>query len=360
MADLTNSHRLARLQSLLLEQALDAILIENSVNIRYLTGFTGSAGILIVMPDAAALYVDGRYVEQAQSQVMNSVIVGAPRPVLNYALGQLSPVVNRVGFEANYLTVFEWEQIKSLLPDVQMIALNRPVENLRAVKDEQELALIQRAVDISDDVFAAFCDWIKPGMKENEVAARLEYEQRLAGGERNASGVTIVASGPRSSLPHGIASDRVIGNNEAVMIDIGTVVEGYCSDLTRTVYLGTASDSFKDLYGLVYSAQQRAFEGIRAGLNGIEADKLARDVIVDGGYPDNFDHSLAHAIGLEVHERPLLNPRDSSIIKENMVFTIEPGVYLAGRFGVRIEDVVRITADGCEVMSKSSRAMLEL
>lgn len=354
------SQRMTRFQALLAEHALDAILVLNAVNIRYLSGFTGSAGVLLVGPEQAILYVDGRYTEQARAQVESAKTVGAPRPILAYALQQLQAGARRIGFEADFITVSDHERIQALLPQAQFVALERAVEGLRAIKDSTELASMQRAIDISDDVFASFCEWIKPGMIENEVAARLEYEQRLAGGERNASGVTIVASGPRSSLPHGIASDRVIGSNEPLMIDIGTVVDGYCSDLTRTVFLGSAPNAFKALYQLVYNAQERALDGIRAGMTGIEADKLARDVIVQGGYPDNFEHSLAHAIGLDVHERPFLNPRDSSLIQENMVFTIEPGVYLAGQFGVRIEDVVRITADGCEVMSKSNRALLEL
>lgn len=357
---MTNPDRLARLRMLCVEQSLDAILITNIVNIRYLTGFTGSAGVLVIDNEQSVLYVDGRYAEQAQTQVRHAASVGAPRPVLNYALQQFGNSITRLGIEANFLTVLERDFIQAFVPNIQLVSLDRAVETLRAVKDESELAAMQRAIDICDNVFTAFCGWIKPGMSENEVAARLEYEQRLAGGERNASGVTIVASGPRSSLPHGVASERVIRNNEPVMIDIGTVVNGYCSDLTRTVFLGAAPKAFRELYNLVYEAQQRALDGIRPGMTGIEADKLARDVIYQGGYPDNFDHSLAHAIGLEVHERPLLNPRDSSVIQENMVFTIEPGVYLAGQFGVRIEDVALITADGCVALSKSSRELLEI
>lgn len=363
MTDSTTSRRMVSMQALLQEQSLDVALVTNPVNIRYLTGFTGSAGVLLIMEDKAALYVDGRYTQQAQKQVPKSIkTIGSPRPVLNFALEQLPQSIDRLGIEANFLTVAEKEHLQTLLPALTqgLVPLNRAVETLRAVKDKTELAAIQQAVDISDKVFTDFCEWVQPGMIENEVAARLEYEQRLAGGERNASGMTIVASGPRSSLPHGIASNRVIGKNEAVMIDIGTTVDGYCSDLTRTIFLGPAPESFKALYRLVQAAQESVFQSLRPGLTGIEADKLARDVIVQGGYPDNFDHSLAHALGLEVHERPLLNPRDSSLIQENMVFTIEPGVYLEGQFGVRIEDVVCMTAGGCKVMSQSSRALLEL
>ena len=357
----TNPTRLSRLHEKMVAHQLEALLILNVVNIRYLCGFTGSAGVLLLTGHDATLFVDGRYTEQAEEQVTGVGAEGAPRPVLPYVLDKRLPsTVKRLGIEADHVTVAQRRQIQELIPAVELVHLQRAVEELRAVKDETELALMRRAIAISDEVFDAFCGWIEPGMTENDVAARLEYEQRLAGGERNASGMTIVASGPRTSLPHGIATHKRVEAGEPVMIDIGTAVGGYCSDLTRTIHLGTASQAFKELYQLVYDAQQRAVDDIRAGMTGIEADALAREVIARAGYADNFDHSLAHAIGLDVHERPFLNPRDSSIIQEHMVFTIEPGVYIPGWAGVRIEDVVLVTANGCEVLTNSNRRLIEL
>lgn len=356
----SKSKRLNRLQERLLKESLDAMLIMQVQNIRYLCGFTGSAGVMVVTPDRATLYVDGRYTEQAQQQVVGATAQEAPRPVLAYVLNTMKAYKGRVGFEANHLTFTDYRQLQDTLPESQLVGLSRTVEELRAVKDEDELKLIRRAIQIADEVFEAFCDWIEPGMVEAQVAARLEYEQRLKGGERNASGVTIVASGPRTSLPHGVAGDKTIGPNEPVMIDIGTVVGGYCSDLTRTIHLGKAPAEFRKIYRIVYDAQQKVLAGLRAGLSGIEADALARNVIESAGHGDKFNHSLAHSIGLEVHERPLLNPRDGSILKENMVFTIEPGLYIPGWAGVRIEDIVRVTADGCELLTNSSRLLLEI
>ncbi|HZQ06782.1 MAG TPA: Xaa-Pro peptidase family protein [Anaerolineae bacterium] len=355
----TNPQRLKNLQRMLSAQDLDAMVILNVMNIRYLCGFTGSAGVLVVTPNDATLYVDARYTEQAQRQVVGAKAIEAPRPVLNYAVQQFKDRVKRVGFEANRLTYLEYQELKSLLPDVELVGLRDAVEQLRAVKDESEIELIQRAINISDGVFDAFCGWLEPGMVEDQAAARLEYEQRVGGGGRKISG-TIVAAGERTALPHGIATQRVVGTNEPVMIDIGTVVDGYTSDLTRTVYLGQAPDDFKKIYQIVYDAQQRALDGIRAGITGSQAHNLAHDVITAAGYGDKFGHSLGHCIGLDIHEYPLMNPKDFSILKENMVFTVEPGIYLTGKYGVRIEDVVRITANGCEMLTHSTRLLREI
>ena len=354
------SKRLTRLQKSLTAQSLDAMLIKHVQNVRYLCGFTGSAGVLIVTPDEATLYVDGRYTEQAQKQVVGAQAIEAPRPVLQYVLNTIKSSVNRLGFEANNLIFSDYEIFQELLPTVELVALDGVIERLRAIKDDEELALMQQAIDIADQVFEAFCGWIEPGMVESQVAARLEYEQRMLGGERNPSGFTIVASGARTALPHGVASDKVIGKNEPVMIDIGTTIGGYGSDMTRTVHLGKAADEYKEIYRIVYDAQQKAIDGIKAGITAIQADALARDVIEAAGHGDKFGHSLAHSIGLDVHERPLLNQRDPSVLEENMVFTIEPGIYVPGWGGVRIEDMVRVTTDGCEVLNNSARTLLEL
>lgn len=355
----TNPQRLKNLQQILIDRTLDAMLIMNTMNLRYLCGFTGSAGVLLVTPQDAHLYVDARYTEQAQLQVTGAKTAEAPRPVLNYVTAKYKDTLKRVGFEANRLTYLEYQELAGLLPDAELVALRNVVEELRAVKDPDEIALIQQAIDISDTVFDAFCGWLAPGMIEDQAAARLEYEQRMAGGARKISG-TIVAAGERTALPHGIATQRVIRANEPVMIDIGAVVGGYTSDLTRTVYLGKAPQDFQDIYQIVYDAQQHALDGIRAGITGSEAHNLAHAVIRDAGYGDKFGHSLGHCIGLDIHENPLLNPKDFSVLKENMVFTVEPGIYLPDKYGVRIEDVVRITKNGYEMLTHSTRLLREI
>ena len=354
------SKRLARMQQHIVSQSLDWIIIMNAHNFRYLSGFTGSTGVLVIRPGGAVLYVDGRYGEQAERQVSVASTVAAPRPVLPYVLAENRAGTKRIGFESNNVTHATYQELGKLLPGVELVGLHKIVETQRAVKDEEEFALIRKASRIADDVFEAYCGWLKPGLVENHVAARLEYEQRMLGGERNPSGVTIVSSDWRTAMPHGVASEKVIGANEAVMIDIGTVVGGYCSDLTRTVYLGKAPDRFKEIYGIVYDAQQRALDGIQAGMLASEADALARKIIDEAGYGHTFDHSLGHSLGLEIHERPFLNPRDHTVLEENMVFTVEPGIYLSGWGGVRIEDLVRVTSGGCEILNSCSRELIEL
>jgi Xaa-Pro aminopeptidase len=359
---MASSHagRFAQLRQLLAEKSCDSMVTMHMFNIRYLCGFTGSAGVLVVTPDDATLYVDGRYPEQAARETRVAKPVEAPWPVLPYAINQVKSKLGRVGFEAQHVTFAEYQELAALLPDGKLLGLQGLVETLRAVKDEDELAAIRKACDLCDKVFDSFCGWIKPGMVEQQVEARLTYEQCMLGSLRNASGVLVVSSGPRTALPHGLATDKVIGHNEPVMIDLGGVVDGYCSDLTRTVYLGKAPDEFVKLYQVVFDAQQRALDCIKPGMTGIEADALARDVIEAAGYGDRFRHSLGHSVGLDVHERPSLSSRDSTVLRENMVFTVEPGVYLPGWGGVRIEEQVRVTADGLEILSKSNRRLVEI
>jgi Xaa-Pro aminopeptidase len=351
--------RMARLRRVLEENSLDAFIIQSIKNARYLTDFTGSAAVLIVEADEASLFVDRHAAEMAQAQVAVANVQVAQRPLLDHAIHQMRRPPTRIGYEAHQLTMLEYEGLRALLPDSSLIGLSNEVERLRAVKDKGEIDLIKQAIKISDNVFDSFCGWIQPGMIEDEVAARLEYEQRMAGGDRKAVS-TIVASGERSALSHGFASRRVIRVNEPVMLDIGAVVGGYTSDLTRTVHLGKAPAAFKEIYQTVYHAQQRALEGIKPGITCQAADALAREVIVRAGYGHAFEHGLGHSIGLE-SELPILSPRDdTTLLQENMVLTVEPGIYLLGRAGVRIEDVVRVTTHGCETLTHSERYLREL
>lgn len=359
---MANCHfnRLAQLRQALAEQACDSMVTMHMNNIRYLCGFTGSAGVLVITPDDATLFVDGRYPEQAKRETVGAQAVETTVPILPNAMKQVKGTFGRIAFESQHLTFAEYQQLASLLTDVEMVGLSGLVETLRAIKDEEELIAIRKACDICDQVFDAFCEWIEPGMVELQVAARLTYEQSMLGSEINASGKLVTSSGYRTALPHGLASNKVIGQNEPVMIDLGAVVDGYCSDLTRTVYLGKAADDFLKIYEIVFDAQQRALDCIKPGMTGIEADALAREVIEAAGYGDKFRHSLGHSVGLAVHELPGLNVRDTTVLKENMVFTVEPGIYIPGWGGVRIEEQVRVTTDGLEILSKSKRRLVEI
>lgn len=345
--------RIEKLQARLKAEGLDALLINHVKNIRYLTGFTGSFGYAVVTPDNATLYIDPRYTQQARLQATTVTVTETIRDVLKDVLKEINALGSkRVGFEAARMTVAEFARVQDALPAVELVRTQNWVEQLRSAKDETEIAAIRRAVKIADDAYAEFLTWIKPGMTEREAAAQLELFQRRAGGDRKPT-ETVVASGPRSALPHGMASDRVIQPNEPVMIDIGIVIDGYTSDLTRTVYLGTPPAQFEEIYQVVLDAQAKAITGARPGMTGRQIDALARDHIREAGYGEYFGHALGHSIGLEIHEMPNFSLYEDSVIQPGAIVTVEPGIYLPGVFGVRTEDNILMTETGCEVLTQS-------
>lgn len=349
--------RVSRLQDQLNANQLDAILIGNLKNIQYLTGFRGTTGYLLISADSVTLYVDGRYTLQAGQQAQGATIHETIRDVLAGVLehiGQLS--LGRCGFEAGRLIYADYDRLRTTLPAVTWVPTLDMVEQLRARKDAAEIDAIRRAMLIADAAFHDFTQWIEPGMIERDVAARLEQFQRIQGGDRKPS-ETVVASGTRTSFAHGLASDRTIGTNEPVMIDIGIVIDGYTSDLTRTVFLGKPPDEFKKIYQIVLDAQARAIEGLRPGMLGREIDALARQYIDEQGYGAYFGHGLGHSLGLEIHEKPVLSTLGAVPIEPGMVVTVEPGIYLPGRYGVRTEDVVVVTDTGCEVLTTSEHEL---
>lgn len=345
--------RLQRLQQQLVHANLDALLVGHLKNIRYLTGFTGTTGYLLVTPESATLYVDGRYTVQAQAQTSGITVTETVRDVLADVITHIRAMsLARCGFEATRLVWSNARRLETGLPDTELVPTRDMVEAMRYQKDEDEIAALRKAVAIADAAFSDFLTWLKPGMSEIEVAARLEFFQRSQGGDRKPS-ETAVSSGPRTSLTHGIATDRKIQRGEPVMIDIGIVVAGYTSDLTRTVHIGEPSQEFVDVYNLVLEAQARAIQGLRPGMTGREVDALARDHIAAHNYGAYFGHGLGHSVGLEIHEAPYLSMTGDIPLQPGMVLTVEPGIYLPGRFGVRTEDIVLVTEDGCEVLTES-------
>jgi Xaa-Pro aminopeptidase len=353
----TYSGRLQRLQQKLVQQDVDALLIGHLKNIRYLTGFTGTAGYLLVTPASAYLYVDGRYTVQARAQTSNVLITETARDVLADVIVHLNGMsLTACGFESARLYWSDFKRLEMGLQEAKLVPTRDAVEVMRFRKDEGEIAALRKAVAIADAAYADFLTWLMPGMSEIEVAARLEYFQRRQGGDRKPS-ETAVASGTRTALAHGIATDREIQFNEPVMIDIGIVVAGYTSDMTRTVHVGEPPRDFVEVYDIVREAQARAIKGIRPGMTGREVDALARDYIAAHNYGAFFGHGLGHSVGLEIHEAPYLSMTGDIPLEPGMVVTVEPGIYLPGRFGVRTEDIVLVTEAGCEVLTASEHRL---
>lgn len=354
------AQRRSRLLTELEALGLDALLVTRLTNIRYLTGFTGTTAFL-VFSAKPVIAVDFRYKDQVEREVSG---IGVHQVVSSRELwpATLDLVRQggfaRVGLEGTNLTLSQFLELQSP-NETELVPTSNVVEGLRYTKDEDEIDAIRRAVRLTDEAMHDLLEVIEPGMTEHRVAGEIERLQRAKGGERSASEM-IVASGPRSALPHGIASERVIEAGEPVMFDLGTVVDGYLGDLTRTIHFGSASDEFRRIYEVVGEAQQLAEEAIRPGMTGREADAVARDHIAAAGYGDRFGHSLGHSIGLDNHEMPVLSPYDATVLEPGMVVTVEPGIYLPGVAGVRTEDIVVIREDGCEILTTSPKELIEL
>ena len=340
------AERLCRLREKLAEKELDAIFITTPENRRYLSGFTGSAGHLLVSARRAVLATDFRYWEQAQQQSPDFELVkviGGLETWLPQALGDTG--ARRVGYEAANMSVALYNLVVETLK--KMETPQRPeftptqdvVEGLRVVKDDAERAAIERAVRCADDAFTAVAAQLRPGMTEQEVAWKLEQHMREHGAE-SVSFDIIVAAGPNGAMPHHHPSERRIEKGEPVVIDMGARADGYCSDMTRTVILGRADKQFRKVYDIVLGAQMTAAETVQAGMTGHDGDALARSVIEKAGFGEAFGHGLGHGVGLAVHENPRVGRNAKDVLGDGMVFTIEPGIYIPGWGGVRIEDIV--------------------
>ena len=350
--------RLAALRQQLQTEEREAILISNPINVRYLSGFTGTAGTLLITEKEAALLTDFRYLEQAAQQAPAYEIVDIAGDTWKQVANILTDTgCKMLAVEADHLTVDIYEKINDALDGITVQPIISPVAQLRAVKSTAEIAAIEAAQKITDEAFTQILPFIKPGIREREIALELEFIMRKKG----ASGLSftmIVGSGSRSALPHGVASDKVVAEGDAIVLDFGCIVNGYCSDMTRTVFVGKASDKQRRIYNLVLQAQQAALAGLRAGMNGREGDALARDVLVAAGLGEYFGHGLGHGVGLEIHEAPRLSISSENTLQPKMIVTVEPGVYLPGEFGVRIEDMVVIEEDGIRNLTASTKELI--
>ena len=337
--------RLERLRPQLRERELDALLVSTPENRRYLSGFTGSAGYLFITQKDAVLATDFRYIEQSDRQAPDYRVDRIGRDMSWLVNLAQETGAKRIGFESDHLTVAQYQRLTETLKEaseqdhLSLVATSGIVEELRSIKDAQELALLMKAVEIADQAFEEVAPTIRVGEPEKEVAWRLEQVMRKLGAEK-VSFDTIVASGPNGALPHHRAGEDPISEGVPIVIDMGASYEGYCSDMTRTICLGTPDETFRKVYDIVLGAQETACATAQEGMTAGEVDALARNIIQEAGYGDQFGHALGHGIGLAVHEFPGVAPNAPATMVDDMVFTIEPGIYLPGWGGVRIEDTV--------------------
>lgn len=349
---------LGRLRNKLQDAALDAFIITQPENRRYLSGFTGSAGLLLVTATRQLLFTDSRYYEQVKRQSPDWELVECGYDMVG-ALAELLPDLGlstgKIGFEADNLIVSEFEAWKVLLAEVELIGKTQFVSDLRVVKTASDLVAIKKAMAIADRAMAHIYAWIQPGMSEKEVAWELEVFMRTHGADA-LSFETTVAAGANAALPHAKPTDSLTQPGEVVLIDMGCKVDGYCSDMTRTFSLGRPKHTaYEAVWRVVDQANKAATAGIKAGVSGKAVDRLARDVIDRAGYGDKFGHGLGHGVGLAIHEDPFMSFRRDAILPEGAVITVEPGIYLPGKFGVRLEDMVIITQDGVEVLTTTPK-----
>ncbi|MEE8442179.1 MAG: Xaa-Pro peptidase family protein [Dehalococcoidia bacterium] len=327
------TQRLNNLRDSLKERKLHGILVSAPENRRYLSGFTGSAGYLLITRDDAVLATDFRYIEQADHEApdFRVVRIGPGNDWFPHLLAETH--VTKLGFESEDMTVAFFQRLRQTLKDstelgprkVRLVGVTGLMESLRACKDQDEMQLLERAIDIGDQAMNAVGPTIRAGQTEREVAWRLEVAMRDLGADGLAFDI-IVASGPNGALPHHRAGDRAIREGEPIVIDMGARYQGYCSDLTRTLIVGTPDDTFRRIYDTVLGAQLTAIATIQVGMTGTEADALARKVIEEAGHGDHFGHGLGHGVGLAVHEHPRVGPSGQDVLKEGMVFSIEPGI----------------------------------
>jgi Xaa-Pro aminopeptidase len=350
------NHRISAIRKKLRRLKADAFLCSGLSNVRYLTGYTGSAGMALISAEGAWFFTDFRYKTQAAEQVKGYDDIIISKKGLSDAAAKVAKKkkFKRVAFEAAHVTVAAHEAMAKQFQETELASSKNVVEGLRVIKEENEVASIRKAVDVADKAFNYIVGQLKPGQVEREVALEIE-KYMLAQGADGLSFDIIVASGERSALPHGKASSKTLEMGDLVTFDMGCKVQGYCSDLTRTVCLGKPTSEQQKIYRIVLDAQKRAEEAIRAGAGCKATDAVARDYIKEQGYKDNFGHSLGHGVGIDVHEAPSLSWRGKGKLKPGNIVTVEPGIYIEGWGGVRMEDMVVVTNDGCQILTRSPK-----
>ncbi len=351
--------RLGAAKKLLEEHSLDALLVWNMTNVRYLSGFTGTEGALVIAENKAFFLTDSRYEIQADQEAEGFEIRISPEKIGNIVSTLKSLSIKRIGFEDEILPVARLKELESEHDGARFVRLGKALDHLRLRKDDSEIPLLRRAAWASEVGFKNALKSLRPGVTEAELAVELEIGMLRAGASKPSFDL-IVASGPRGALPHGIASEKTIREGEMIVIDFGCVLDGYCSDQTVTVALGDVGDEAQKVYEIVHEAQAKALGALKPGVKLREVDRVARDHIHDAGYGDFFGHGLGHGVGMEVHEDPRVSKKSEFSAEPGMVLTVEPGIYLPGKFGVRIEDTVLITPNGYEKITSLDKKFLKV
>ncbi|MBI5972571.1 M24 family metallopeptidase [Staphylococcus caledonicus] len=350
--------KLTKVREILKQQNLDAIVILSDYNRRYLSGFTGTSGALVITSTQNQLITDFRYIEQATNQATNFEIVNRSEGLIDEIKSIITKLnLQRVGFEGHLISYDTYQSLNET--SATFISIGEVIEEIRQIKSPEEIEKIKHAAKIVDDTYNYILEVAKAGMTEKELKALLESKMLHLGAE-GPSFDTIVASGYRGALPHGVASDKVIEQGDMITLDFGAYYEGYCSDITRTFAIGEPDPKMKEIYNIVLESQIKAINEIKPGMTVQEADALSRDYIDAHGYGKEFGHSLGHGIGLDIHEGPLLSKNAKGTIQVNNCVTIEPGIYVDGLGGVRIEDDILITENGCEVFTKCTKDLIIL
>lgn len=351
------NNRVNKLREVMTNEGWDAFIVTTPKNVRYLTSFTGSAGNVLITPKHSYFITDFRYDEQAKEQAKGfDVIIHKSNMYLEMDELLKAEEIRSVGIEADHMNVSTYARLSDLF-EPMLVQTQGVIEQIREVKDESEIEIIKQACEITDQAFEHILTFIKAGVTEIAVANELDRFLK----EKGASGMsfdTIVASGVRSSMPHGVASDKVIEHGDMVTLDFGCYYKGYTSDMTRTIAVGEVNPELEKIYHIVLEAHNRVIESTKAGMTGKEVDALARDYITEQGFGENFGHTTGHGIGLDVHEGPAVASRNDQPLVVNNIITDEPGIYIAGLGGVRIEDDLLVTENGVESLNRSPKNLI--
>jgi Xaa-Pro aminopeptidase len=346
-----------QIQTIVSEHALEGILFFSPENIRYLTGFSGSEGYLLTGTDENLLLVDSRYITQAQDETKNCRVILLDEGIKGVAAQIAARGWRRLGFEAQGISVALFEKLQENLQETELVSIKDEVARLRGLKGDNEISLIQQAVQIAEEAWKNVVGMVKSGTREDELALELEYCMKKGGAEGVAFDI-IVAAGPRTALPHAQPTIRPIEEGDVVLFDFGARYRGYCCDESCTVVAGQATEEQKRIYTIVKDAHDKAIEQVKPGVKLAAIDAAARNHINQAGHGEHFGHGTGHGVGLAVHEWPTVGKDSRDVAEEGMVFTIEPGIYIPGWGGIRIEDMVLVTTDGCEVLTKIPKDLM--